>query len=289
MNLHLFNPAHDLSLANYSPTYTPPAHARRLSVDLALLPVWYASSEDAVLVPSSYNLPFLQEKQALFPLLPGLLTEPEITNIPDLIPVPWGWNPAIHKYLLSLGISVEALPDKEQLAAIRNQSHRLFAVNVLPLLQFNNNFCGESFYLTDTNDIRQFVESYATCLLKAPFSGSGRGLHWCKGVYTPLLNRWSEHAIWQQGGVIAEPVYDKIIDFAMLFRAFGNGNVTFAGYSLFRTNASGAYESNALLSDETIEQQLVSYVPLSALRALRIRLEKELSSRLNGVYTGYLG
>ncbi|MDR2860063.1 MAG: hypothetical protein LBV64_06735, partial [Mediterranea sp.] len=39
----------------------------------------------------------------------------------------------------------------------------------------------------------------------------------------------------------------------------------------------------------TIEQQLVSYVPLSALRALRIRLEKELSSRLNGVYTGYLG
>jgi hypothetical protein len=289
MNLYLFNPAHDLSLANNSSTYTPPASARRLSADLSLLPIWYACSQSAVLASSLYNLPFLKEKQTLFSELPRLLTESEIAFFPALNPVPWGWNPVIHRYLLSLGIPAETLPGREQLAVIRKQSHRLFAVNLLSVLQIDNHFCGKSFYLTNTNDVRCFVESHEICLLKAPLSGSGKGLNWCKGIYTPLINRWSEHAINQQGGVIAEPVYHKVIDFAMLFYATGHGSVIFAGYSLFRTNAKGTYESNTLLPDGMIEQQLVAYAPLSTWRELHIRMEKELSNRLSGAHTGYLG
>ncbi|KAA6320326.1 hypothetical protein EZS27_029885, partial [termite gut metagenome] len=67
------------------------------------------------------------------------------------------------------------------------------------------------------------------------------------------------------------------------------GNVSFAGYSLFRTRANGVYESNMLLPDELIERRLTNYVPLEALHELRICLEKELSIRLNSAYTGYLG
>jgi hypothetical protein len=276
-------------LANNSSTYTPPASARRFSADLSLLPIWYACSQSAVLASSLYNLPFLKEKQTLFPELPRLLTEPEIAFLPTLTPIPWGWNPAIHRYLLSLGIPIETLPGREQLAAIRKQSHRLFAVNLLQVLQVDNHFCGESFYLTNTNDVRYFVENHEISLLKAPLSGSGKGLNWCKGIYTPLINRWSEHAIKQQGGVIAEPVYHKVIDFAMLFYATAQGAVTFAGYSLFRTNTKGTYESNTLLPDKMIEQQLADYVPLSTLHELHMRIEKELSARLSGAYTGYLG
>ncbi|KAA6333564.1 hypothetical protein EZS27_018037 [termite gut metagenome] len=287
--LHLFNPAHDLSLANYSPTYMPPASACRLSVDLSLLPVWYARPEDMVLASSLYNIPFLKEKQALFLELPHLLMESEVATTPNLVPMLWGWNPAVHRYLLSLGIPVEMLLNKEQLATIRTQSHRLFAVNVLPALQLNDNFCGESFYLTSTNEIRHFVENHETCLLKAPLSGSGKGLNWCRNVYTPVINRWSEHAINRQGGVVAEPIYNKVLDFAMLFYATGDGNVSFAGYSLFRTRTNGVYESNVLLPDEMIERRLANYVPLEALRELRLCLEKELSMRLSHTYTGYLG
>ncbi|KAA6334510.1 hypothetical protein EZS27_017181 [termite gut metagenome] len=287
--LHLFNPAHDLSLANYSPTYTPPVSVCRLSADLSLLPVWYARPEDVVLAPSLYNIPFLREKQALFLELPHLLMEPEVATAPNLVPVPWGWNPAVHRYLLSLGIPSEMLPDKAQLAAIRAQSHRLFAVNLLPVLLLNDNFCGESFYLTNTNDIRYFVENHEVCLLKAPLSGSGKGLNWCRNVYTPVINRWSEHAINRQGGVVAEPIYNKVMDFAMLFHAASDGNVSFAGYSLFRTKTNGVYEGNVLLPDEKIERRLTNYVPLEALRELRICLEKELSLRLSHTYTGYLG
>ncbi|KAA6323183.1 hypothetical protein EZS27_027349, partial [termite gut metagenome] len=43
--LYIFNPDHDLALANNNANYMPSAPARRLSEDLALLPVWYAGDE----------------------------------------------------------------------------------------------------------------------------------------------------------------------------------------------------------------------------------------------------
>lgn len=288
-SLYLFNPDHDLALANGSPNYTAPASARRLMADLALLPMWYAQQGSGVLASSAYNVPFFEEMRAYFPELPRLLTEPEVGLEPLCVSIPWGWNPAVCKRLLSLGISPEALPDRLQLEAIRERSHRSTAVDVLRALRLDEDFCGESFYLTASEDICRFVEGREVCLLKAPLSGSGKGLNWCRGVYSPPVSRWCEHVLSRQGGVVAEPVYDKAVDFAMLFCADSKGGITFSGYSLFSTSASGAYEGNLLLSDELIEQRLSGYVSLSSLRALRFVLEKELSERLGGCYTGYLG
>ena len=55
-SLYIFNPDHDLALASGNVNYMPPASARQMAADLALLPVWYASPESAVLAPSAYNL-----------------------------------------------------------------------------------------------------------------------------------------------------------------------------------------------------------------------------------------
>jgi hypothetical protein len=289
--LYLFNPDHDLALASNNANYMPPTSARRLCADVALLPIWYARSPDAlVLASSAYNSAFLKEMQALFPQLPRLLTEPEVAVAMErLVPAPWGWDPSVHKKLLSLGMPVESLPAQKQLAAIRNKAHRSSAVKLLKDLQLDSNFCGESFFLTNADELCHFVESHDACLLKAPLSGSGKGLNWCKGAYTPHIHTWSECIIKQQGGVVAEPVYNKVIDFAMLFYADSNAKVSFTGYSLFRTNIGGAYEGNFLMMDEMIEKQLGGYVPLSSLHELRSRLEKELPALLQGVYTGYLG
>ena len=62
-SLYIFNPDHDLALASGNVNYMPPASARQMAADLALLPVWYASPESAVLAPSAYNLDFLREMQ----------------------------------------------------------------------------------------------------------------------------------------------------------------------------------------------------------------------------------
>ncbi|MBP9586687.1 MAG: hypothetical protein KBE55_07330 [Bacteroides sp.] len=290
--LYLFNPDNDLALANDDTNYMPPASARQMASDLALLPSWYADSGSAVLAPSAYNLAFLKEMKERFLLPVEFMTEPEVAErvaTTALHPVPWGWNKALRKRLLQLGVCEDTLPTLDEIETLRTLSHRQRAVELLPRLQLNNSFCGTSSYLTDADAWQQFVESHASALLKAPLSGSGKGLHWCRGVFTPFVSGWCARVASLQGGIVAEPVYDKVEDFAMEFRADGRGSVVFAGYSLFTTGAGGAYAGNLLLSDEEIERRLSAYVSLTDVQALKLRLEQELSALMGKDYTGYLG
>ena len=286
--LYLFNPDQDLALASGETNYMAPASARKMAEELALLPIWFADGECSVLAPSAYNQPFLEEMLRLFPLPVSLRTQAEdFSDVRSVIP--WGWNPALRKRLLSLGISDAVLPSVGEMERLRNLSHRLQAVKLLPHLQVDERFCGESFYLTTLSDCRTFIEDRECCLLKAPLSGSGKGLNWCKGEFTPLIERWCARVIDREGGVVGEPVYNKVEDFAMEFCSDGEGKVRFAGYSLFHTNVSGAYEGNCLLSDAEIERRLSAYVPVDALFRIQKELEKELSASLGNEYAGYLG
>lgn len=287
--LYLFNPDHDLALANGEANYMPPASARQMAEDLSLLPVWYAASGSAVLAPSAYNQTFLREMQSRLPLPVELVTEPEVRERQDLQPVPWGWNPALKRRLARLGISETELPTQACLENLRHLSHRSGAVELLPRLQLGDSFCGASFYLTKPEEWQAFVESHPSCLLKAPLSGSGKGLNWCKGAFTAFISGWCNRVAAWQGGVVAEPVYNKVVDFAMEFFSDGSGKVSFAGYSLFSTNSSGAYDGNRLLPDEAIERELSAYVCREAFGRLKQRLEEELSVRFGFDYSGYLG
>lgn len=288
-SLYLFNPDHDLALANADVNYMPPASARQMAVDLSLLPVWYAEAGSAVLAPSAGNQSFLHEMQAKFSLPVTLMTELEVSANQDIIALPWGWNPAVRKRLLLLGMPESLVPTPEKMEIFRRLSHRLQAVHLLPRLQLDASFCGESTLLTDAADWQRFVEQHDGCLLKAPLSGSGKGLNWCKGVFTPFISGWCAHVASSQGGVVGEPIYNKVEDFAMEFFSDGAGRVAFGGYSLFRTGSNGAYAGNLLLPDTEIERKLSRYVPSAALQAVRMRLEVELSTLLGGSYSGYLG
>ncbi|NDV82803.1 hypothetical protein [Bacteroides sp. 51] len=284
----LFNPDHDLALANHDVNYMPPASARQFSADLAIFPAWYAGGQHMVLAPSAYNLTFLNEMRVRFPRLASLLTEVEVAMTLDVDYIPWGWDPAVHKRFIQLGVPLRSLPSQEQLTLIREKSHRLQAVELLKRLQFSH-CCGESFYLTELGRLKEFVETRTACLLKAPLSGSGKGLNWCKGVFTTHISDWCKNIIRQQGGVVAEPLYDKVIDFAMQFYAYADGQVRFSGYSFFHTTNSGAYDGNLLATDDEIESQLIKYIPFKVLDEVRHALEKELSGLIDGVYVGYLG
>jgi hypothetical protein len=286
--LFLFNPDHDLAMANHDVNYMPPASARQFSMDLALFPVWYAGAHDVVLASSAYNLSFLNGMRAKFPQLASLLTETEVAMTKDIDCVPWGWNSAVCNRFIQLGVPPHALPTRGDLSMIREKSHRSQAVELLKRLQFNH-CCGESFYMTGLNELKRYVESRKSCLLKAPLSGSGKGLNWCRGEFTPHIGDWCKNMIWQQGGVVAEPVYDKVVDFAMEFYADADGKVRFAGYSLFHTAPNGAYDSNLLTTDADIEDRLAQCISLRVLYEVRNALEKELSGLIDSVYTGYLG
>lgn len=287
--LYIFNPEHDLALASGDASYIAPASARRMAAELALLPMWYAEKGAAVLASSAYNLDFLKVMKDLLGIDVQLVTEPELRDEQASAFSPWGWDASLRKHLLTLGVEPSALPSEELLAALRQCSHRSRAVALLPTLRRNEHYCGESFYLNTLDECRTFVEGRESCLLKAPLSGSGKGLNWCKGVFTSFISGWCAHVVGFQGGVVAEPIYNKVEDFAMEFHADGEGRVAFAGYSIFHTGGSGMYVGNDLLPDEKILRKLSEYVPREELISLRIHLEEELSALFGTVYRGYLG
>lgn len=287
--LYIFNPDNDLALANGEANYMPPASAQQMASDLALLPAWYAAPGSAVLAPSAYNLVFLREMQRLLPIPVDLMTAPELASDGQFTPVPWGWNPSLRKKLLLAGVEEEGLPSLEHIAELRRLSHRMQVVELLPRLQLNEYFCGESHYLTRPEEWQSFVEEHKSSLLKAPLSGSGKGLNWCKGMFTSSISGWCKRIAALQGGIMAEPVYDKVIDFAMEFCSDGLGKVRFVGYSVFATNRSGAYEGNVLQSDEQTRRELSAYVPGESTLRLQSVLEEELSLRFGRHYAGYLG
>ena len=143
--LYIFNPEHDLALASGETNYMAPASARQMASELALLPMWYAEEGSAVLAPSAYNLDYLKRMQELLGLSVHLMTEPELASEADLDIRPWGWDAALRKRLSGLGGSEVLLPSMWQLNAWREYSHRSKAVALLPELQLNEYFCGESY------------------------------------------------------------------------------------------------------------------------------------------------
>ncbi len=73
--MHLFNPWHDLALANFAANYTPPASALQMTEELALLPVWYGEG-DAVIAEGKENRSFLDTIKEVLPVFSELIVSP---------------------------------------------------------------------------------------------------------------------------------------------------------------------------------------------------------------------
>ena len=291
MKLYLFNPDSDLALASNEENYMAPASARRMIQDLALLPMWYAQPGSAVLAPSAYNMDFLKRMKEYFPLQVQLVTEPELPDYTEAQIMPWGWNPALRKYLLKGGVLERKLPTLRFLAEYRLFSSRLQCIWLTEIVRRNypEYTCGRHYLIETMVSCREVVKEMHTCLFKAPWSGSGKGLNWCRCGFTKNLSDWCERVIKEQGYLVAEPIYDKVEDFAIEFYSDGYGKVLFAGYSLFSTNGRGAYAGNVLVSDKWVEEWIEQYIPLTELIRIRECLQSNLATAYGDFYTGYLG
>lgn len=291
MKLYVFNPDSDMALAHNDENYMAPASIRKMAHDLAILPVWYAQPGSGVLAPSAYNDNYLKELQRMFSLPVCLVTEPELVENVEMQVLPWGWSLSIRKRLLKGGVPERKLPTIERLAEYRKLSSREMAYEVLNTFdcEETEGCCGQSYYLPFLSSCKDFVERKEACVLKAPWSGSGKGLNWCQGLFTKSIKGWCEHIIKEQNGVFGEVLYNKIEDFAMEFYSAGRGEVLFTGYSLFTTNQSGAYNGNILLPSESIEKRIEKYVPLYILIRIRERLSQMLTEIYSFSYVGYLG
>ncbi|MGL4852618.1 MAG: hypothetical protein ACRC3Z_08255 [Phocaeicola sp.] len=281
--LWVFNPEHDLVLGSNEPHYIPPKAIGKMAVDLALLPLWYASKGAEVLAESTLSVQSYMNSLALKPQ--ATLAYSDHSLYAKVYP--WGWNGFIKARLIREGVMEKVLPKTSELIKIREISGRKLAVEVLNELSPEWGR-GEAVLLRTLEQAEAFVEGIEKTILKAPWSSSGKGLRFTTGLCDDLLSGWIKRTLKSQGYVVGEPLYNKVKDFAMEFES-SNGAVRFVGYSIFETDSKGSYQRSLLASNEVLEALLLRYVSLDKLDALRIKLESLLTDRLANTYEGYLG
>lgn len=289
--LYIFNPENDLALANGCRNYYPPPAARQIARDLALLPLWYSADNAVVVVPECPDAAFVEKAAERFGIRHRIAVRSKFRGAPYVTEcVPWGWSPYVVKRFTDMGISSAILPSQERISWYRELSNRKSAIRILQSLKRKGLDVPEPLpdYAGSVEDAMRFVETFPRSVLKAPWSGSGHGLVWGRGMRERSVEQLCRGIINRQGGIVCERALDKVADFAMEFDA-GKDGVEFAGYSLFRTDEKGVYQGNLLADDTCIENLLCRYIRKEYLFSLRQAMAEVSGGILGGNYRGVFG
>ena len=303
MKLHIFNPEHDIALAADVKRFTAPLAARQLRHDLGFLPALWADDGDFVLVED------VDEAVRQSKSYGTLMAEVRFVSSDDLRQMaqqfseveiePWGWDWGVVETLSKAGLA-DFCPSEERLQTIRRLSNRKWAAeNLLPALRTRISWptVGVSRYISDENDLdfaqilhnENAFESVSKIVLKSPWSSSGRGIRYAFNATQFARNlSWARRVVEQQGGVMVEPFYEKIADFAMEFEAKADETVVYRGLSLFLTK-NGAYTGNLIASEQEKHRILSEFVPEKVVDELREAIVEVMTTALLGRYTGPFG
>jgi len=243
--LHLFNPENDLALAHGAANFTPPRVVREFHRAGALLPVWYAAPGDLIVADPSIR-GWLRAVRDDVDILDGAVPSGD-----EIEPAPWGWSANAVRQFESCGVTVH--PPVEPIVRL---SHRRTAARLLTAI------AGTVDYELppvprEITSVDCLPDLSAGFFMKAPWSGSGRGVLDCSLLPERQIRFQAEGIIRRQGSVMIEPKLDKVTDFAMLFYSTPDGMVH-AGYSLFFNSVANAYGGNVVASQQEIFDRIAA-------------------------------
>lgn len=210
--------------------------------------------------------------------------------------VPWGWNKQLKEMLLREGVPAAELPSDAKLEFIKEHSRREVAVEMLEYLNGNwegkRNFgkivtAGYRVVARSLTEVENFLYQNRKVVLKAPLSGSGKGIRFVTRELMETDRGWCRRTLESQGAVIVERRLDVVQEFAMLFEV-GSDGIKFLGYSMFYAS-NGAYKGNLLASNGYIEEKLAKDVGKNILEGIRENVARFLQEKLCGRYTGFVG
>ena len=253
--IYIFNPEHDLCIANGDENFVPPRSA-----------VGFATEN--IDLSELLKRPNKQRRQI----------------------IPWGWNHALKKRLINEGIDPALLPSEEELQFIRTHSSREFALDVHSQLNCRDSQVIRPDYrivAKSIGEIEAFISANGSAVLKSPLSGSGKGIRFVRERLSESDEGWCRRTLEKQGSVIVELRFEIIKECAMLFECHHEG-IDFIGYSLFESR-NGAYSRNILASNEDIEDIIAGYISRDTLSSIREGLLSILDDTLAGHYEGFLG
>lgn len=290
-SLYIFNPEHDLALANGDPNFNAPLQARKMASDLSALPLWFATSGS--FVAADTDAQWLENMQMLFPQLKNITIFSPGDNTCDISGIePWGWDAAVVNQLLLKNISPNLLLSPDQLTKIRALSHRNISIRAVKFVTQDFDLSGSlplpALELDDILKVNLYIKQNHPAVIKSPWSGSGKGLIWAESSLTKNYQHRVQNIIEKQGSVIVEPIYDKVLDFAMLFHCVDD-IAQFSGYSLFETER-GFYRSNRLMDDNQILRQITdSGIKQELLQYVREKILQFIQNEIVAFYSGVLG
>ena len=253
--IYIFNPEHDLCIANGDENFVAPRSAMGFA-------------KENIDLSEHLKRPNKQRRQI----------------------IPWGWNHSLKKRLINEGIDPASLPSEKELQFIRTHSRREFALDVHSCLSCRDKQVIKPDYrmaATSVGEIEAFISANGSAVLKSPLSGSGKGIRFIRERLSESDEGWCRRTLDKQGSVIVEQRFEIIKECAMLFECHYEG-IDFVGYSLFESR-NGAYSRNILASNEDIEDVIAEYVSRDTLIAIREELKEILARTLVGHYEGFLG
>lgn len=323
MYFHIFNPCHDLALADAMPWYKPPKMAQRFASDCALLPLWYATEGDFVYAENA-DKEWLAAIREHFPQLNAVNVVNDFSACTPENFMPWGIDAAIAHRALNHTLTTHHTITTNQTQATNQAltthsaltTHHTTAINQAQatnqaLISYYNQIrnyserCNTvllSKYLRDRvgyemvaspvvlesmEQVRQFVNETTKWVLKVPISGSGSGVIF--GAGSPTENSWGriKNCIQKFGYIMGEQQLERIMDFAIEFTK-DESRVEFAGFSAFTSSVSGNYQSNILAPDSHISSMIERYIEPQSLKDTIYAVKQFLQTQFTE-YKGIIG
>ncbi|MDO4979448.1 MAG: hypothetical protein Q4E58_00910 [Prevotellaceae bacterium] len=289
MNLHIFNPEHDIALACNKRRFTAPHAAQELRTSIGWIPALWASDGDMVLVDDvAFAIKAAarcKEKKAevLF------VSDADIRGVHFDHILPWGWDKALKTRLIDDGAPAEQMPSDNVMEHLRLLSSRVQTKNTLKHLREGlASTCGEAFSTSDISLIEDSVACGNHIVIKSPWSSSGRGVRYVEHSITPSVRGFLKNVIREQGEVMVEPYYNKVKDFGMEFESMADGSVVYRGLSLFLTH-NGAYTGNLLAHEDEKAEMLSRYVEPQLIDEIKTRACRYFANMFKGIYQGPFG
>lgn len=290
-SLLIFNPEHDFALAVGQGAYTPPASVIKLRRENSLLPALYADNGDFIILPDDFPIELISKNSFYDLAVSKDLSFIHLTDIPTIVHnigkvIPWGWNNAIRRALMENGVEERLLPSLSEIDELRNLSHRHTAIKfrekIASILFEQVKFPASELF--SVSQVEPFLKQHPKTFFKAPWSSSGRGIVVSDHISLKGLLEWAHGTIRRQGSIIAEPAWNKVLDFATEWEII-DGIVHFLGYSVFETSSRGKYHKNITSSQSDLLNIIQDYTPYPIdkyVKAQSMLLKNLIAPKYNG-------
>lgn len=297
--LLIFNPETDYALAADTVNYTPPKQVVTLRRKLALTPAMYAEPGDIILLLDDVDADGLQslphhelvaERNIRLVTLSEIAADPKLRELlADYLPTPWGWNRQIRHLLRRTLKSDTGLPSDSELKSLRDLSHRRTTLKLHGQLR---SIRGESIQtpeeILDTESAMQRWSVVGDVYFKAPWSSSGRGVLFTGNVEHDKVRLWITSVIRQQGSVMLECAYDRLMDCATEWIC-RDGKTEFLGFSVFETSFRGKYHGNLLKPQQELKDLIKSNLCNTSLDKVVVEQTKAIEHVIAPNYSGPVG